>query len=442
MKRPQRFDRQRSKPQRGAAPVSLVEIEKPIYGGNFLARDEGKAVFVPLALPGEQARVRVVEEKRGYATAELAELVVASPQRIVPACPHFGPCGGCHYQHTGHETQLQFKHAVLRETLERGGVAPPGDIAVLSAQPWQYRNRIRLAFDAQGNPGYRGRRSHAVVPIRECPIAAPLLVRAAFTAADVIRAVAPVLRPSEMALFANGNETALLLTLFVSRPAEIRFDDVAHELQKRIPELDGAELVRESDANQPARTLAQWGDTSLAYRAAGVDYRVDHGAFFQVNRWLVDSLIEKVTAGDSGAFAWDLFAGVGLFARKLAENFDRVVAVESAPSAIDALAANLQGTKGVAVHASTLQFLRENRRADRPDLIVIDPPRTGLGAEINALLAEIKPPAVTYVSCDPATLARDLRALLAAGYAIESITIADLFPQTFHLETVVRMRMN
>jgi 23S rRNA (uracil1939-C5)-methyltransferase len=281
-----------------------------------------------------------------------------------------------------------------------------------------------------------------VVPIRECPIAAPLLVRAAFTAADVIRAVAPVLRPSEMALFANGNETALLLTLFVSRPAEIRFDDVAHELQKRIPELDGAELVRESDANQPARTLAQWGDTSLAYRAAGVDYRVDHGAFFQVNRWLVDSLIEKVTAGDSGAFAWDLFAGVGLFARKLAENFDRVVAVESAPSAIDALAANLQGTKGVAVHASTLQFLRENRRADRPDLIVIDPPRTGLGAEINALLAEIKPPAVTYVSCDPATLARDLRALLAAGYAIESITIADLFPQTFHLETVVRMRMN
>ena len=431
-----------SPPRSAGDQKPLVQIEKPIYGGNFLARDEGKAVFVPLVLPGEQARVRIVDEKRGYATAELDELVTPSPQRIAPACPHFGPCGGCHYQHAGYETQLQFKQAVLRETLERGGVTPPVGIAVLAAEPWAYRNRIRLAFDAQGHPGYRGRRSHAVIPIRECPIAAPLLVRAALAAADGIRATAPELRLAEMALFSNAKETALLLTLFVAGPAKVRLDDLADHLKKRIPELAGAELVLQSSENQPGRTLAQWGDTSLTYRAAGVDYRVDHGAFFQVNRWLIDPLVEQVTAGQSGALAWDLFAGVGLFARKLAESFGKVVAVESSPAATDALEANLRGTTGVAVRSSTLHFLRENRCAERPDLVVVDPPRTGLGAEITELIAEIKPPALTYVSCDPATLARDLRALIPAGYAIESVTLTDLFPQTFHLETVVRMRLN
>ena len=420
----------------------FVQIEKPVYGGNFLARDEGKAIFVPLVLPGEQARVRVIDDKRGYATAELEELAVSSAQRIAPACPHFGPCGGCQYQHADYKTQLQFKQAVLRETLERGGVVPPASIAVLAAEPWQYRNRIRLAFDTQGRPGYRGRRSHSVIPILECPIAAPLLVRAALAVAEIIRAVAPALRPSEMALCTDANEAALLLTLFVSRPAKVRFDDVAMELRKRIAELSGAELVLQTHENQPGRPLAQWGSPFFVYHAATSDYRVDHGAFFQVNRWLVDELVDRVTSGDEGALAWDLFAGVGLFARKLAESFGKVVAVESAPAATEALAANLQGTTGTAVRSSTLQFLRQHRQEVRPDLIVVDPPRTGLGADITQLIAEIKPPALTYVSCDPATLTRDLRALLAAGYAIQSLTLVDLFPQTFHLETVVRMRLN
>lgn len=438
MKRPQRFDRQRRKPQRGPESVRLVEIEKPIYGGAFLARDEGKAVFVPLVLPGEQARVRLVEEKRGYAAAEVNELVATSPERIVPECRHFGVCGGCQYQHADYETQLRIKQDVLRETLQRGGILPPDEIAVIAGQPWGYRNRIRLAFDAQGNPGYRGRRSHAVAPISECPISAPLLVRAALAAAEMMRSVAPTLRPSEMALFCNADETALLLTVFVASSAKIRFDEFAIAMKERVPELAGAELVIEG-ADQPARRIAQWGETSLVYRVAGVDYRVDHGAFFQVNRWLVDALVEQVTAGYSGALAWDLFAGVGLFARRLAQNFRRVVAVESAPGATDALAANLMGTTGEAVCLSTLEFLHRNR-GERPDLVVVDPPRTGLGAEIAALLAEIAAPALVYVSCDPATLARDLRLLLAQGHAIESITLPDLFPQTFHLETVVRMR--
>jgi 23S rRNA (uracil1939-C5)-methyltransferase len=285
--------------------------------------------------------------------------------------------------------------------------------------------------------------------MRECPIAAPLLVEAALTFSKIAREFAPALRPTEIALFCNAEETALLATVFTANPARLCFDEFAQAWHERIPALIGAELVAEGRPGQRPRTLAQWGAASLAYRAAGFAYRVDHGAFFQVNRWLVDSLVERVVANHQGALAWDLFAGVGLFARQLTERFDRVVAVESAPSATSALAANLQCTVGIPVKSETLDFLRANathRPADVvpgstvPDLIVVDPPRTGLGAETCALLGQIAAPALVYVSCDPATLARDLRALIASGYVIQSITLADLFPQTFHLETVVQLR--
>ncbi|MGA3263858.1 MAG: 23S rRNA (uracil(1939)-C(5))-methyltransferase RlmD [Terracidiphilus sp.] len=424
------------------ASTQLVEIEKPIYGGAFLAHLEGKAVFVPLTLPGEQARIRILQSKPGYATAEAEEIVTAAPQRVTPICLHFGACGGCHYQHTNYATQFAFKQAILRETLERAGVRAPEEISVLSGKPWAYRNRIRLAFDAVGTPGYRGRRSHAVVAISECPIAAPLLVEAALAFAQAARQFTSFPRTTEISLFCNADETALLASIFTAGAKIIRFDDFAQALHERIPALKGVELVIEGRPAQPPRTVAQWGATSLTYRSAGFDYRVDHGAFFQVNRRLVDALIERVTANNTGSLAWDLFAGVGLFARNLTRSFERVVAVESAPSAIQALAANLKGTAGSPVRATTLDFLRRSRNGERPDLIVLDPPRTGLGAETCALLAEIAAPAVVYVSCDPATLARDLRALIATGYLIKSITLADLFPHTFHLETVVHMRLS
>jgi 23S rRNA (uracil1939-C5)-methyltransferase len=423
----------------------LVEIEKPLYGGAFLARLEGKAVFVPLTLPGEQARVRITQSKSGYATAEAEEILRAAPQRIAPACQHFGACGGCHYQHAEYASQLAFKQAILRETLLRGGVDAPAEIAVLSGEQWGYRNRIRLALDAAGNPGYRGRRSHSVVPLRECPIAAPLLVEAALAFAEVARRFAPALRPSEISLFCNSDETALLATVFTDALPKMRFDDFAQALAEHIPMLIGAELVVEGDPKLQPRTIAQWGAASLDYRAAGFNYRVDHGAFFQVNRWLVDGLVERVIAGHAGKLAWDLFAGVGLFARQLTAHFEGVVAVESAPASTLALAKNLEGSSGNSFSGETLSFLRNQatRCADGapiPDLIVLDPPRTGLGAETCALLAQIAAPALVCVSCDPATLARDLRALVASGYRIQSITLADLFPQTFHLETVVQLR--
>jgi 23S rRNA (uracil1939-C5)-methyltransferase len=389
--------------------------------------------------------VRITQSKRGYDTADPDEIIRAAPERIASACPYFGACGGCHYQHANYEAQLAFKQTILRETLERGGVQAPEEISVVSAEPWHYRNRIRMAFDEAGNPGYRARRSNNVVPISECPIAAPLLIESALTFAQVARQVAPSLRSTEIALFCDAGESALLIGIFTESAKNIHFEELAQALRELIPALRGAELAIEGRAGQPLRTVAQWGATSLNYRAAGFDYRVDQGAFFQVNRWLVDALVDRVTAGHSGALAWDLFAGVGLFARQLTQSFARVVAVEFSPSATQALAANLKGTAGAPVRASTLDFLRRNRKpeqpdAARPDLIVLDPPRTGLGAETCALLAEIAAPSVACVSCDPATLARDLRALIASGYAIHSITLADLFPQTFHLEAVVQLR--
>jgi 23S rRNA (uracil1939-C5)-methyltransferase len=422
------------------APPQVVEIEKPVYGGNFLARHEGKAVFVPLALPGEQVRIRITDNKSGYATAELAEVLTPAPERIAPRCPHFGPCGGCNYQHTDYATQLAFKEAILRETLERAGIAAPAEIDTLSADPWAYRNRIRVAFDAAGNPGYRGRRSHAIVPIRECSIAAPLLVSAAEAAAEILARVPNNLRPHELLLFCDPSESALLVTFFTAGPTQLRIEPIAKALGERISALKGAELATGGRPSHPPKTLAQWGAQSLFYPAGGFNYRVDHGAFFQVNRWLIEPFIACVVEGGRGALAWDLFAGVGLFARQLTAHFDKVVAVESAPTATKALAANLDATPGEAIPSSALDFLRENWNSPRPDLIVVDPPRTGLEGGINALLVEVAAPRVAYVSCDPATLARDLKVLLAGGYAIESVTLADLFPQTFHLETVVHLR--
>jgi 23S rRNA (uracil1939-C5)-methyltransferase len=265
------------------------------------------------------------------------------------------------------------------------------------------------------------------------------LVEAAAACADLARRFAPAIRPTGLSLFCNATETSLLAALFATNSAGTRFEEFASAFAERIPALAGIELSVEGRGGDQ-RVVAQWGAPSIRYSAAGFEYRVDHGAFFQVNRWLADALVGCVAANRSGALAWDLFAGVGLFARRLAPAFDRVIAVESAPTATAALAHNLGGTTASAVKSDTLTFLRRNVRGPRPDLIIVDPPRAGLGLEASAALAEIAPSAMVYVSCDPATLARDLRVLVASGFAIESVTLADLFPQTFHIETVVRLQ--
>jgi 23S rRNA (uracil1939-C5)-methyltransferase len=196
-------------------------------------------------------------------------------------------------------------------------------------------------------------------------------------------------------------------------------------------------------SEQRSNALAYSGEQSLAYAAAGCEYRVSLGSFFQVNRFLIDPLIELVRQDASGALAWDLYAGVGLFSVALATRFDQIVAVESAPSSVRDLRHNLQGKQHRVVASATLDFLRRARagKEKTPDLVVVDPPRAGLGKEVTTLLAAIRPRHITYVSCDPATLSRDLKSLLDSGYHLRTVRMVDLFPQTFHLESVATLSL-
>jgi 23S rRNA (uracil1939-C5)-methyltransferase len=419
-----------------------LDIDKPVYGGDCLAHwneaasKSGKAIFVPFALPGETVSAHVVEDKRNHASAELDEVLTTSPHRVEPRCPYFGTCGGCHYQHADYPTQLAMKEQVLRETLSRARVPFPKEIKVLAGDPWGYRNRIRLALTADGGVGYRSRRSHDIVPIAECPIAAPILVQSAVEIAALLRDKAAPVQVKEMELFTNPGETEMLLTLFCGQAASEAFVDWLAQVQQALPVPRSGVTLR-----GPTSSLST-GTGNLEYHARGFAYRVAQRAFFQVNRWLVEDFVSLVTEGRAGKRAWDLYAGVGLFARPLADQFEEVVAVESAPESTASLRHNLAGIRAEAIPATTLNYLRRNReqREPRPDLIVLDPPRAGLGEEVTTLLNQIQAPEMVYVSCDPATLARDLRALTQERYSIESITLADMFPQTFHIETVVMLR--
>ena len=420
--------------------VELVRIEKPVYGGSFLARVDGKAIFVPLTIPGEQVQLRITEDKRSYAKAEIEKVIESASQRMLPLCPHFGFCGGCQYQHATYETQLGWKQAILRETLERAGIRVDCKIDVLAADPWHYRNRIRLILDKSGKPGYRSRQSHAVVPVDQCVIAAPLLMRTATTLAEELRRRGGPAQGVELTLFCNTTETELLAEVAIPNTVRMPFAELAKTVAEGIPELIGIQLVLDMPGANKPRTLDRWGSDALTYHAGGNAYHVAHGAFFQVNRWLVDSLVQAVTQQTSGTSAWDLYAGVGLFALPLTRSFKRVVAVESSATSLTSLRENLRGTCGEAVHADTLDFLRQNRKDRQPDLIVLDPPRSGLGSEATSILGDVAAPSVLYVSCDPATLARDLKALVASGYCVKSVTMIDLFPQTMHLETLIHLR--
>ena len=446
-----------------ATPSAQIEValKKPVYGGDCLGAvvggDEraGKTVFVSLGLPGETVAAQITEEKRSFAKAELNLVITPSPSRVAPRCPYFGTCGGCHYQHADYQTQLRLKQEILAETLARAGVRFRGQIEILAGDPWGYRNRIRLAVLAktsgQVEIGYRGRRSHDLVAIRECPIASPALVENFLRIASFLAETPANSRVSEIELFTNSDETQLLVTLFVEPREAIGngapsfTEEWLQDLQRALSIEDAGIRILISDGGLDPRVAANFGPGSLVYRAAGLDYQVDQGAFFQVNGKLVNDFVKLAIEGSSDdskeALAWDLFAGVGLFARQLCTRYQKVMAVESAPASMGALERNLAGTSGQAIRSTTLEFLRRNRqeREARPDLIVMDPPRAGLGEETSRLLTQIHASQMVYVSCDPATLARDLKTLTAERFRIDGITLVDMFPQTFHLETVVRL---
>jgi 23S rRNA (uracil1939-C5)-methyltransferase len=278
-------------------------------------------------------------------------------------------------------------------------------------------------------------------------VAAPLMMKAVQALQSIaVRGDTLLEISDELELFCNAEESELQTSFFTTQNAEIstqNFTALCEELKKMLPQLTGAGLYKQPQPENSRRKviaqpieIARWGLDELTYTIGTTGYRVCRGAFFQVNRGLLASLRNLVTAGRSGKLAWDLYAGVGLFSVPLAENFSRVVAVESAAPATHDLAYNLIGTQHQIKAATTLNFLRTQQTSARPDLIVLDPPRAGLGPEVCKLLGEIVAPELVYVSCDPATLSRDLAALVEFGYQLVHLHLFDLFPQTFHLETV------
>jgi len=426
-----------------------MRIDKAIYGGAGLARMgegefAGRAAFVPLTLPGELVEARITEDKRSFLAGEADAILEPSLLRTTAACRYFGVCGGCSYQHAVYANQLEIKTSILKETLERAQIVTVPSINSVSGEPWLYRNRIRL--HAQANPfalGYRERRSHSILPVAECPIAAPLVGQAIVAVTELAASLNLGEFCQEIEFFTNNEEDSLLISFATNRKlphATARLRGASEALKQKLSQFVGAALFA-SQGKQPARLIASWGKQSIAYKAANSSYQVSIGSFFQVNRHLVDALVELVTAGHAGRLAWDLYAGVGLFARALAGNFERVIAVEASPSSVADLRHNLQGNSHRVLEATTLDFLRKQKPATAksakpPDLLVVDPPRAGLGAEITSLLGAIAPTEIVYVSCDPATLARDLAALLQLGYDLRTISMVDMFPQTFHLESV------
>ncbi len=409
-----------------------LSIEKLIYGGDGLARlpaDEhgsGKAVFVPFVLQGEKVEASIVEHKKGFARAKLDKIVTPSAQRISPQCRYFARCGGCQYQHTSYEHQLDIKVAILKENLRRMAKLELEDLQVHASPPWNYRNRSR--FKLQNSPfaiGYFKFGSHELLPVEECPISSPLINRAIAKIWEMGNADGV----EEIEFFANAEDTQLLVELYGDA------NPFAEELKSAIPEIWGVSVFPDA-----AGTMArfQLGARELTYTTRLASYRVSAGAFFQVNRHLTDQLVSLVTAGRSGRTALDLYAGVGFFSSVLSREFERVIAVESSPISYADLQYNVPANVK-AVRSMSEQYLKNVSGKLQPDLVVVDPPRSGLGDSVIHSLVNLGAPRMTYVSCDPATLSRDLGGLLKAGYRVEQAHLVDLFPQTYHLESVFHL---
>ncbi len=392
-----------------------VLVEKLIYRGDGLSRMDGRVVLTPFVLPGERVTVRPDRSKPDLLRTRLVRVEEASPERVTPACTYFLRCGGCHYQHASYEYQLVQKQAILREVLQRVGKVTVGEVETVSGEPWGYRNRSQFQL-RDGKLGYLEAGSHTMVPITHCPVSSPKMNEALVELESMMkdRRFPRFVRAVE--LFTNETEVQVNV-LETEKPVARHFFDWCAE---RIPGADAG---------------------ALDYAAAGEVFRVSHNSFFQVNRHLVDRLVAVALDGASGESALDLYAGGGLFSLGLSRRIRNVTAVESGTSATEDLKFNSEraGVTLTAVKRSVEDYLGTLTVA--PDFVLADPPRAGLGKRAVGDLIRLKPRAITVVSCDPATLARDLGPLVAAGYQVVKTTLVDLFPQTFHMETVVRLEI-
>ncbi len=382
-----------------------VHVEKIVPRGLGLAFAENLTVFVPLSAPGDDLRVRIYEIKKRIAFAEIVDVKQPGPQRIAPPCEYFGKCGGCDFQQMSYAAQLEAKAGIIRDCLHRiGKIEYEADIPIIpSPQQFSYRSRARWHIDSdQRATGYFARDSQDVIDISSCPILTPELGSA----------------------FENIRRSIEWETLWAERA----------EIEAATGEDGRVSIASEEFIEPPAELSFVVNDDTYTYSSE---------TFFQANKFLIGELIDATIGGASGEMAFDLYCGVGLFALPLAKHFGKVVAVEEDTAAVDFAKKNvtsfgLDNAKIVAKSVS--KFLMENK-TKKIDFILIDPPRAGTEKHVIDRIAKLKPSQISYVSCEPSILARDLRILIDAGYAIEKITALDLFPQTHHVETVVGLRL-
>ena len=426
-----------------------LSIEKLVYGGDGLAHADGNTVFVPYVLPGEEVRAATKSRQKKLVWADLLEVTSPAKQRGKARCPHFQKCGGCHYQHISAAEQLRLKKEILRETLSRlGGISWDGEIVEHAAEPYGYRNRAQWAIRG-GMPralGYFLPESSVVLPVDECPVLSPLLAQTFSKLQDMTRSNTLPAGVQEIEAFADSEDEKIALNVAFQRfpkPAE----ELMAALRAAFPQIESLLLL-----DQKKNKFELSGPGYLIQKAGGYEYRVSHLSFFQVNRFLIEDLLKTVTANARGGLALDLYAGVGFFTLHLAKTFQRVLSVDANLAATRDLRMNAEFA-GVAVSSHNEhveEFLRKT--VEKPELVVLDPPRAGLGAKAAKDLAELGAQEIVYLSCDPSTLARDLSVLTnslrkpkeipepGSRYEIIQMHLFDLFPQTFHIETLVRLR--
>lgn len=381
-----------------------LRAESMVFGGAMLAHlEDGRVCFVLYAAPGELVDAIVERVHRDYIEAVTIEVVEPAPSRVEPRCELFGECGGCQLQHMDYPAQLAAKHSVVVEQLRRIGrftEAPVRD-AVGAADPWGYRNHVRFSCgQLLGDLGFVPRGGRGLLRVDTCPIADPW-----------VNEQIPLLQGSGRGL---------------------------HQVQLRHSAAADSYLIFPSIPGAAIET----GQKSYTERLGGRDFRVSASAFFQVNNAQAEQMVRLVGEAlpTSGRVLVDAFAGVGTFAALFADRFERVIAIEESHSAARDSEVNISDTPNVEIHAGKVEDVLPLLDA-APDAILLDPPRPGCAPRVLASIVEFRPSVVVYVSCNPATLARDLRVLVDGGYGIDHITPLDMFPQTGHIECVSRLSL-
>jgi len=372
-----------------------LRIEKLVAGGDGLAFSGGQAVFVPLALPGETLLARITSGKRDYARAEIVELLEPSPHRVEAPCPVYGVCGGCNLQHLAYPSQVEEKSRIVADAFARTAKLDTGAIPMLPSMPFGYRNRMQFHFTSSGRLGLARRSSSEIVEIPGCPVACEAI-------GEWIEA----------------------------RSGATRARD---ELRTRLGSADRFLIFGSGD-----EIHVEGADDLVEVEVAGRPIRFRVRGFFQSNLSLLDAFVQEATGGLSGERAADLYCGVGLFGSFLASAFRSVVCVEESADALELAEANLPG-QGHEFFPMAVEDWTRSESARRPfDLVLADPPRTGLSPAVREWLTLSRPAAIVYLSCDPVTLARDSRDILGSGYELEAIKAFDFYPQTSHVECHAR----